>query len=269
MVTRVPRELLVRLGAALVCAGCDAAGPMPPFDETPTIGVLITRGPPPRTFGFGSSPADSGLYGHLLVTGTPIQSPYLRAERFEMRRLSDGARFAWRAIDPPRDVVPTVGPDEIGNYFLPRSSSAAGLGSDSIAEGELYELVAEAGAHRITGRTRVPGKIEFVREPADGDSIVRWRRTPGAAAYLVNLFPILMKPADDTLIVIYRSPPLPGQPPLPPLVVRVFALDSNYAAFAGDVRVDRAGVTGAWGVFGSFAWADVELPPRTPSVAPP
>jgi hypothetical protein len=238
---------------------------MPPFDETPTIAVLITRGPPPPTF--GSSPADSGLYGHLLVTGTPVQSPYLRADRFEMRRLSDRARFAWRAVDPPRDALPTVGPDEIGNYFLPRRSSAAGLGSDSIADGEHYELVAETGPHHITGRTRVPGKVEFVREPTDGDSIVRWRRTPGAAAYLVNLFPLL-KPVDDTLIVIYRSPPLPGQPPLPPVTVRVFALDSNYAAFAGDLRLERAGVTGAWGVFGSFSWGDAELPPRAATVAP-
>jgi hypothetical protein len=230
---------------------------MPPFDETPTIAVLITRGPPPPTF--GSSPVDSGLYGHLVITGTPVQSPFLRAERFEMRRVSDGASFAWRAVDPPRDVVPTVGPEEIGNYFLPRSSNASGLGSDSIAEGEQYDLIAEAGPHQIAGRTRMPGKVEFVRDPTDGDTIIRWRRTPGSAGYMINLFPLLMKAAEDTLIVIHWTPPSPGEPALPPPVVRVFALDSNYAAFAGRGRVERAGITGAWGVFGSFSWGDTEL----------
>jgi len=266
VVRRALRTLVFHLGAALACVGCDAAGPMPPFDEAPTIAVLITPGPPPPAFGFGSAPADSGLFGHLLVTGTPVRSPYLRADRFEMRRLSDGARFAWRAIDPPREAVPTAGPDQVGNYFLPRSANAAGLGSDSIAEGEQYELVAEAGQHRIVGRTRVPAKVEFVREPTDGDSIVRWRRTAGAAAYLINLFPLL-KPIDDTLIVIRLPPPVPGAPPRPSILIRVFALDSNYAAFAADVRAERAGVTGAWGVFGSFSWADTELAPRTASVA--
>jgi hypothetical protein len=47
------------------------------------------------------------------------------------------------------------------------------------------------------------------------------------------------------------------------------ALDSNYAAFRSDVRVERAGITGAWGVFGSFTWADVTLTYRTVSTAPP
>jgi hypothetical protein len=255
MVRRALRALPLCLGATLLCAGCDAAGPMPPFDETPTVSVLITRGPPPPTF--ESVPADSGLYAHLLVTGTPVRSPYLHADRFEMQRLSDGARFAWRAIATSSDAVPTAG--AVGNYFLPRHMTAAGLGSDSIAAGEVYELVAEAGRHQIVGRTRVPGKVELVRDPTDGDSIVRWRRTPGAAAYLVNLFPLL-KPFDDTLIVIRWSPAFPGEQPRLPLVVRVFALDSNYAAFMSDDRVTRAGITGAWGVFGSFTWADTELP---------
>jgi hypothetical protein len=269
MVRADHRKGLLLLWAGLTGGGCDAAGPMPPFDETPSIAVLITPGPPPPSFGFGSPQADSGLYGHLLVTGTPVRSPYLRAERFEMRRLSDGALFAWRAVDPPRDALPTLGPDETGNYFLPRAGSAAGLGSESITEGEQYELVAEAGQHHITGRTRVPGKVEFVRTATDGDTIIRWRRTPGAAAYLINLFPILMKAADDTLIVFHRSPPPPGAPPPEPLVFRVFALDSSYAAFAGDVRVDRAGVTGAWGVFGSFSWADTVLSWPTARIPPP
>jgi hypothetical protein len=237
---------------------------MPPFDDSPAIAVLITRGPPAATFGF--SPPDSGLYAHLLITGTPVRSPYLRAERFEMRRLSDGARFAWRAVDPPEDAVPSAGPREVGNYFLPRIPSAAGLGSDSIAEGEEYELLVDAGQHQIVGRTRVPGKVELVREPTDGDTVVRWRRTPGAAAYLVGGFPLL-QPIDDTVFVFRIGTPLPGEPPRPAFTIRVLALDSNYAAFAGDMRVERSGITGAWGVFGSFSWADAEVPRATASVA--
>jgi hypothetical protein len=252
------------LVALLIGVGCDAAGPDPEFDETPSLALLITRGPPPSVSGF---PADSGLFATLVITGTPIYSPYLRAERFEMRRLSDGARFAWRPIDLPTDAVPAAGPRARGNYFLPRNGGGAELGSDAIAEGESYELVVEAGPDRIVGRTRVPGQFEFVREATDGDSIVRWRRAPGAAAYMFHIFTDF-RPTEDTFAIVRRPVPFPGEPPIPAIKIRVFALDSNYAAFASDRRVARSGISGGWGVFGSFSWGDTELPARSASVAP-
>jgi hypothetical protein len=257
----------VLLTAALGGFGCDATGPVPDFDETPTVALLITPVPP--------VPLDSGLFATLVTTGTPIRSPYLRAERFEMRRLSDGARFDWRAVDTPTDAVPVLRPLARGNYFLPRRSGTGGLGSDSIVEGAVYELVAQAGPHQIVGRTRVPGKIEFVREPADGDSIVRWRRDPNAARYAAEYAfdgYLLLASIEDTAIVVRRAPAFPGQlEPMTPtrVIARVIALDSNYAAFRSDVRVERAGITGAWGVFGSFTWAHATLTYRKVSTDPP
>jgi hypothetical protein len=218
---------------------------------------------------------DSGLFATLVTTGTPVRSPYLRADRFEMHRSSDGARFDWRAVDPPDHAIPAMGPRSRGNYFLPRSGSTGALGSDSIVEGEVYELVAQAGPHQIVGRTRVPGRIEFVREPADGDSIVRWRRDPGAARYAIEYAfdgYLLLASIADTALVVRRALALPGQlePPTPSRVfARVIALDSNYAAFRSDVRVERAGIIGAWGVFGSFTSGDVTLTYRRVSPAAP
>jgi hypothetical protein len=244
-------------------AACDATSPLPDFDETPTVALLITTGPVSRFIG---SAADSGLRATIVTTGTPVWSPYLRADRFEMRRLSDGARFAWRYVEPPENGVGVVLPPISGNYFLPRRADPTGLGSDSITPGTVYELLAEAGSDRVEGRTRVPAAVEFVRAPTDGDSIVRWRHSAGAATYRFEFsgFVEEARLIDDTVLVV-RGASL--SPAAPPTVIRVFALDSNYAAFRSDFRAGRAGISGGWGVFGSFTWADTELPRPTAAAA--
>jgi hypothetical protein len=252
-------------GAALVGLACQASEPLPRFDETPAVSLLITPeiaggqlppGAPPRP--------DSGLFATLVTTGIPVRSPYLQADRFEMRRVSDGARYAWRPFPTQRDFV-AYAPQELGNYFLPRATSGVGLGSDSIAPGTVYELAIDAGAFRLVGRTRVPGRVEFVREPTDGDSVVRWRTAVGAAVYGVGGDIYAVRRIADTAVVILRGPPLLGQTPN---IVSVFAYDSNYAAFGGDLRASQAGMSGGWGVFGSYTSAELELPPRAASTTP-
>jgi hypothetical protein len=253
------------LGAALIAGGCDAAGPMPQFDQTPTIALLITPDPPP---GFaGTAGSDSGLFALLVTTATPVQAPYLRADRFEMTRATDGARFGWRSVDTPTQAVDAFGYSALGNYFLPRSESSAGLGSDSILEGGVYELVIHAGEHQIVGRTRVPGRVEFVREATDGDTIVRWRRTPGAARYALAGGFTTLRPIEDTMIVVRPPPPFPGFPERG-VPITVIALDSNYALFRSEDHVGGAGITGAWGVFGSYTWSEITMPPATASAPP-
>ena len=247
------------LVAIVVATACEAAAPVPDFDETPTLALLITPNPEPPCCG---ERPDTGLYAALVTTGSPLRTPYVQADRFEMRRLSDGARFGWRPVDPPVEVIGAIGAfGSTGNYFLPQRSDGSGLGTDSIAPGEVYQIVVEVGAHRVVGRTRVPGPVEFVREPTDGDTIVRWRRVPGAATYTVGgqFFLTEVLPITDTSFVFRQFAALPDQP-LPPMTVRIFALDTNYAAFTGDVRAGRAGITGAWGVFGSYTWAETQLP---------
>jgi hypothetical protein len=258
MVSLRRASLAVALGVTVVSSACDAVAPVPDFDESPTIGVLLT---PDLLTRCCELPSDSGLYAILVTTGTPLRSPYLVAGRFEMRRLSDGARFAWRAIDPPSEAIGVLLPFEAGNYFLPRAGDATGLGSDSIAAGEEYEIVAEAGAHRLVGRTRVPGRVELVRAPTDGDSILRWRRSPGAARYTISgqLFFQEIVPLGDTAYLLRRPLAFPGEGPQRALV-RITAIDSNYAAFAGDFRASRAGVAGGWGLVGSYTWTETELP---------
>jgi hypothetical protein len=254
VVTHRWRRLPLCLGAAFMAAACDATGPLPNYDETPSVALLITPEPVSRFIG---EAADSGLRATIVTTGTPVRSPYLRADRFEMRRLPDGARFAWRYVEPPAKAVGVVFSLISGNYFLPRRADPTGLGSDSITPGTVYELLAEAGPHRVAGRTRVPAAVEFVRAPSDGDSIVRWRHSAGAATYSFEFsgFVQEVRSIGDTALVVRRA-----SPGAPPTVIRVFAFDSNYAAFRSDFRAGRAGISGGWGVFGSFTWADTELP---------
>jgi len=244
------------LAAAVAAAlACETSTLVPPFDETPTVALLIT---PEPTSGSFEPQSDSGLFAVLVTTGTPLRSPYLLADRFEMRRVSDGARFAWRAVPTEAEAILVSGYDPYtpGNYFLPRQATAEGLGSDSIVSGVEYELVVEAGPHRITGRTLVPGPVQFVREPTDGDSIVRWRRAPGAGGYLVSGVFLLDQPILDTVARI--GPLIPGAPDER---IRVFAVDTSYAAFVRERRAAQAGVSGGGGVFGAFTWAEMELPP--------
>lgn len=260
---RMRRSGLALCVAAIGVAACDAAGPVPPFDDTPMVAVLITPGPPPRLYGF---PPDSGLFAALLTTGTPIRSPYLRADRFEMRRVSDGALFAWRPVAPRSEAIAVFSFVD-GNYFLPRRDGASGLGSESLTPGEVYELVVDAGVRRIVGRTRMPGGVEFVSEPTDGDTILRWRSAPGAAGYGVFGRDIYTtRRIADTAVVMYRDPPFLGQTPN---IASVFAYDSNFVAFSGDPRVSQAGISGGWGVFGSYTRADKELPRREGPPPPP
>jgi hypothetical protein len=242
---------------ALALAGCTATEPIPDFDETPAVSVLITPSAYPALHWLAP---DSGLSATLVATGTPVRSPYLRADRFEMRRVSDGALFAWRAIDPPREGVGVIPSSGAANYFLPRQQNAGGLGSDSITTGGVYDLLVEVGRYRVDGRTRVPGPVELARRTTDGDSVVRWRRVSGAASYQVWGGPALLTPTpitDTVLIFPQRLRPTGGSGPLP---ITVFALDSNYAALLSDFRVSRAGISGGWGVFGSFTWGDTRLP---------
>jgi hypothetical protein len=269
MVTSRGWRVSARAGVALVGLACQAAEPLPQFDETPAVSLLLTPEIPGRQLPPGAPPpGDSGLFATLVTTGTPVRSPYLQADRFEMRRVSDGARYAWRPFPTQEDVV-GFGPRELGNYFLPRVTTAAGLGWDSLAAGAVYELVIDVGAFRLAGRTRVPGRVEFVREPADGDSVVRWRSAVGTALYLFggDLFYGARRIA-DTAIIVSRRPPHPGEPSFPE-VIEVFAIDSNYAAFRGDLRASQAGISGGWGIFGSYTSAELELPPRVASTTPP
>jgi hypothetical protein len=107
----------------------------------------------------------------------------------------------------------------------------------------------------------------LVREPTDGDSVVRWRSAHGAAAYGVGGGDIYaLRRIADTAVVVVRGPPFLGQTSS---VVSVFAYDSNFAAFRRDFRASSAGISGGWGVFGSFSWAETELPPRASSASPP
>lgn len=238
----------------MMVLACRATEPVPPFVHDPTFILLMTDRPLDRD--------DSSMYATLARTGLPFRSSYLSADRFEMLRAADGARFAWE--EQPRSGFIGADPGrarDVANYRLPWTSSPSGLGAEAIAPGERYIIHIEAGDDDIDAATRVPDPVVPIRLASDGDSVVRWHRVTGAAGYLVALpggsFTARGPTLQDT--VLHLPPPTPFTPR--PSELLIVAVDSTYAHFLDAPGAASAGISGALGVFGSFTWALVDLSP--------
>ena len=248
----------------LVCAGCAGDRLVLPESDEIVISVVLVPN--------AASPANQDLRAFLIRAGTPIRSPYLVADRFEMRRLSDGALFDWRPVAPEFDLPPAdstaVGGSFIiplnGNYLLPRVGLAGRLGRQDLAAGETYTLVVEVQGRNIIGQVTIPGVPTLVRTPdlANGDSVV-WRRVDGAEGYSVttpDFYPLFGFTKDT--VFQFDSRIQAGQARTGTVVrayePQLFAYVQNFR-FTNS-RVGRAGIVGGLGVFG--AYNSDSLPPR-------
>jgi hypothetical protein len=248
----------------LLGAACDAGNPNPPFDYTPSVVLLLGRDPLPI------ADADSTLLAFLVTTGTPGSSPYLVADQFTMRRVSDGMVFDWTAIAPPRDTLAVWVPfaSKAGNYALAWNGSANRGGRADVTISEEYELTIDAGSQHISGRTHIPGRVQFL-PPMNNDSTVRWHKVPGAGSYLVGLdSTCCVAPIGDTVFNVrnYLRPNPYGTPAA--TSITIVAVDSNYTAFFIRSQAGSAGLVGAHGVFGSYTWAQGSLAQLVPSQPP-
>ncbi|HEU5174213.1 MAG TPA: hypothetical protein VFT96_05615 [Gemmatimonadaceae bacterium] len=244
---RKPMRLgaLAALVAVLACGTSDA---LPPAIPEAQLAVLLTDSAPEAW--------DSVRYAMLAEVGTPIASPLLHAERFEMRRRSDGAPFDWHWTGRADTIGTSVwsSPISPANYRLAPTAGIEGLGAADLRAGERYDFIVDAGPHHLEASVRIPDPIIVVRQATDGDTIVRWRRVPGAAGYIFGTYYSRSEPVTDTLV---RVGPLPAH--LDSLDVTIFALDSNLVAMLRDRRMTAAGVRGGRGIAGAYTWTRVRI----------
>src|SRR5690606_35599690 len=109
-------------------------------------------------------------------------------------------------------------------------------------EGESYEVAIESGGVRIEGSATVPGPFQIVIQSDATGRYAIWQRSAGAAGYLVSESGNQQPLQTDTT---YRLTDPAG-------AVTVTALDANAYQSMLDSQLERAGITGAYGVFGGM-----------------
>lgn len=237
MVSAVLRTALL-LACAAIMAACESADPTVPDLDDPFLYLILAPG-----LSLVGEPTHEE-FAVLLTVGTPFESPCRTAESFEMRRASDGTRFDWRPSDACLGVRDGESLNVYGNaaFWLPEQGGAGSLGGVDVTEGESYELAIESGGVRIEGSATVPGPFQVdIQSDATGRFAV-WQRSAGAAGYLVSESGNQQPLQTDTT---YRLTDPAG-------VVTVTALDVNAYQYMLDDQLERAGITGAYGVFGGM-----------------
>ena len=247
--------------AALGClpwiVGCANDGSLTPESQAPFVFVILTS--TQAAIG-GPSQPDSSIVGLLLTIGSPISSPFRKADRFEMRRATDGALFDWIERTPSSvtgaDFRGIAASD--GNYQLKHATTTTGLGSDSIKPLESYTLTIDTQGSQLTGLTTVPA-IPQPRIVVDGTRrFILFGPVNGAAGYIVSLGSFstgLLTP--DTVLEMRSG----GLNPLPPnSEFRVIALDTNAFRYLSDTTRGSAGLVGGLGLFGAASAARITLP---------
>lgn len=170
---------------------------------------------------------------------------YLSAERFEMRRASDGALFDWRneslfSADPSFDLGQAVRPSR-ANYLLADSATDRGLGFRDLAPGTTYELLVDTGEEVIRSRATIP---DTFRVAFPGGRRIAWSRSDGAGGYRLQLT------ADETFFTRDTSFTVPDG--VSPELVRLHALGPHVFAYLTDDDRRRAGLDVGTGVSGGI-----------------
>ena len=251
---------LLGAAAALACvqsiSACAKDSTLTPVSDAPFVFVVLTSSQAPIG---GPSQADSSIIGLLLTVGSPISSPFRRAERFEMRRASDGALFAWAERTPSSS---TGGADyrgirsSDGNYLLSHMTTVTGLGADSITPLESYTLTIDTGGSQITGVTTVPA-IPQPRLVVEGTRrFIVWGRVSGAAGYIPGPSGFSQGFVTSDTLVELRSDQF-GFPPI--FQFGVIALDTNAFRYLSDTTRASAGLVGGLGLFGAASAATISV----------
>jgi len=249
--SRALSTVILFLAATLAC---DGPGPTVPDSDEPLLIVVLTDSAMTQS---RPDRSDAGLYALVAIAGTPLHFSPVVAERFEMRRASDGALFAWRPVVPTR---PMGGPPRLwdlgqeGNYYLPFPSSVAGLGASDISAGDSYLLSAQIGERVIQGRATLPSTLTLSLVTSGAERRLVWPRVDGAAGYAIRApgAPGLQR---DTFFVLPRELEQFSQE------LEVVALDTNLFSYTNDQRAARAGIDNGYGVFGATTSARISLGP--------
>ena len=239
----------VFLSALFFPLGCAPESPIIVRTDEPMVYVILT----PDSL---ISPLPE-LHGLLANTGTPVTVEYLTADRFVMRRVSDGAIFDWQLDTSPQPSSVPFG----GNYVLAESANSRGLGRRDLEAGERYTLEVSISDRTITGRVTIPSHpAPHLVVKSNGVRVVEWPRIAAAGEYRLDIeseFPRNYA-TRDTFFVLKDAPP-GGQWPAHPQF-SITAIDTNWYRYSRDNTAVRAGVQGGFGVFGAMSASSIEIP---------
>lgn len=245
---------LVRLACLAAVAGaglpgCSGDPIVVPDSREPFLYLVLNERTPDRN----TVDRRMGQHALLLTAGSPVApAEYRGAERFEMRRVSDGARFAWeaRGMEGPVPSYPAA-PLDRPNFSLPDSAPGPLLGADALEPGETYELRIETEGRTVGGRVTIPESFQVSLVEGGGRRTAVWPRVEGADGYRIEIEDSPVQVQTDTAFV------LPAR--VPGGRVRVSALDPALFRYLTDPRAGRAGVENAYGVLGATSSAELEL----------
>ncbi|HEY8469722.1 MAG TPA: hypothetical protein VIL18_08770 [Longimicrobiales bacterium] len=245
------RAVAAALGLVALTVGCRADDIVVPESDEPFLFLVLNW----RTLSNYDLETFS-QHALLITAGSPDESPrYRSAQRFEMRRASDGALFDWRAhtrLYPEASGSIDFIELNWANYYLPQESSGNGLAYRDLEPGETYELEIETEGVVLRGRATIPESFTVSILVQDGRRIAVWPRVRGAGGYIVGVEGELQP---DTTYVIPADVPAGA-------LLQVRALDENLYRYLADDRVGRSGIDRGYGVFGAVVFAETTVPER-------
>lgn len=220
-----------------------------PEDEQPFLYLVLNQ------TGVAAEPVQTAF---LLTLVSADSTVYRSAERFEMRRLRDGAPFDWRNESVFGSIEFDQGSDLQlieGNYLLSDTATARGLGFENLEPGATYELVVETDGRVIRGRATIPDTFDItILDIGEEEATAAWPDVAGAAGYSVTAA------GDDVTEPVFQTDTTfdlrPGT-----VSVTVRAVGPQAFRYVTDEDVRSAGIQGALGVFGAVQAA--EFPPET------
>lgn len=246
--------LATAVASALACKGND---PLLAESAEPLLHVVIGLEVP--------APGPHSLEALVLTAGTPLAPRYREIERFEMRRVHDGARLDWQThqrsgeLETSLDLITFEG---AGNVELPWTGSDGRLGLQDLRPGDEFTLDVSTEGRTLTGSVTLPGLPVPVYRNDQGVEVISWAPVPGAANYVLIAdtdAPTSSRVTLDTSYVLRRdaSPirPVPDEP-----VFTLIALDANLNRFIGDSLLARAGISGGYGILGAFVQVSIPIP---------
>lgn len=239
------------LALAIALLACAGEGPFTVHAEEPMLVLILSPD--------SQSAITSQLRALLTTTGTPFEVEFRSAERFEMRRASDGAVFDWQETAVPAgQFTPSA-----GNFVLAESASTRGLGRVDLRAGERYTLDVLTVGRSIVGETSIPMRPRpQLVERSDGTRMVEWPRDARVGGYAVfaETDDGPERVTKDTFYVLREDVRRGLLPPSPK--VRITAMDPNWYRYLSDSTARVAGIEGARGVFGAKSTAEIDVPPR-------
>ena len=259
---RIARVVVTAVGIAGLF-GCADEAATSPVSNDPFVYLILVPEPIPTQ---APPPADSSILALLVTAGSPARSPFRRAERFEIRRVSDGSvfRFTNRNLELTLPPVDHRGVSiESANYVLKHANSlGGGLGSSALLPLDSYDLLIETEGRVINGRVTIPQRPSPRLVMSGTKRFVVFSPAAGAAAYFVSADTELAPDrfVKDTIVeLLYdRDARFITAPP----EFRVTALDANLFLYLSDANTSKAGVDGGLGLFGAASSAKIRLPER-------